>query len=120
MSKRTSLHLLALGAFGALSLAPPAQAQSCDPDSIHSSYPADGAMGVPTNTAIFVYGPELSTSSHDVTLEDGSGAAVEDLDVRATEGGLLIEPIFGLTPSSSYELTLTPNAAGEAWSASFT
>src|SRR5688572_3378152 len=120
MSKRTSLHLLALGAFGALSLALPAQAQSCDPDSIHSSYPADGAMGVPTNTAIFVYGPELSTGRHDVKLEDGGVAAVEDLDVRANEGGFLIQPLVGLTASSSYELTLTPNAAGDAWSASLT
>lgn len=121
-SNRTSLYPLALGALalGALMFASPAQAQSCDPDTaVHSSYPADGAMGVPTNTAIFVYGPDLEVDSHVVALEDGSGAAVEDLDVRATEGGLLIEPIFGLTPSSRYELTLTPDGGGEAWSATF-
>ena len=121
-STRTSLPLLAFGAlaFGALTLAAPAQAQSCDPDRVHSSYPTDGATAVPTNTAIYVYGPELAVSSHDVALEAASGAAVEDLDVRATEGGLLVEPIFGLSPSTRYELTLAPRGGGAAWSTSFT
>jgi hypothetical protein len=122
---RSPLHLVILGValcVGATALAPSAQAQSCsDSLSVHSSYPADGATGVPINTPVFVWGPELTVPDFDITLESSNGQAVM-IDVRYAEGGggLFVDPFLGLAPSTTYDLTVTPNAGGGAWSASFT
>jgi hypothetical protein len=113
---------MTLGALflGAAALAPSAQAQSCDTGTdtvVRSSYPADGAMGVPTNAPLYVYGPELDADSSDVTLQDESGAAAS-IDVQAADGGLLIDAFLGLGANTTYDLTVTEG--GEEWSASFT
>jgi len=111
--------LLAL-LLGAATVAPSAQAQSCGaPVIVHSSYPEDGATGVATNAALYIYGPELEASSSEVTLEDDSGEAVS-IDVQAAPGGLLIDAFLGLTPNTSYELTVALASGGDEWSASFT
>jgi hypothetical protein len=113
---------MTLGALflGVVSLAPSAQAQSCSADTVvHTSYPADGATGVPTNAPLYIYGPELDVASSDVTLQDASGEAVM-IDVQAADGGLLVDAFLGLAASTSYELTVTQGTGGEAWSASFT
>jgi hypothetical protein len=106
---------------GAAGLAAPAQAQSCDAavSAVHSSYPADGAMGVPTNAPLYLYGPELDADTTEVTLEDESGADVM-IDVQAADGGLLVDAFLGLDPSTTYELTVASGAGDEEWSASFT
>jgi hypothetical protein len=122
LSNSTSIHSMTLGALllGAASLAPSAQAQSCSTDTVvHSSFPADGATGVPTNAPLYIYGPELDVASSDVTLQDASGEAVM-IELQAAEGGLLVDAFLGLDPSTSYELTVTQGTGGEAWSASFT
>jgi Big-like domain-containing protein len=119
LSKSTSIHSLTLGALllGAVTLAPSAQAQSCSTDTVvNSSYPADGATGVPTNAPLYIYGSELDAGS-DVTLQDDGGMAVS-IDVQAADGGLLIDAFLGLDPNTTYELTVTDG--GEEWSASFT
>jgi hypothetical protein len=120
-SNRTSLRFIVLGALflGAAAVASSAQAQSCsDPNSVHSSYPVDGAMGVPTNTPVFLYGSDLTATTHDVTLEGGTGDV--SFEVQATEGGLLVDAFLGFAPSTAYELTVTPRAGGDVWSATFT
>jgi hypothetical protein len=105
---------------GAAALAPSAQAQSCGTDTlVHSSYPADGAMGVPTNAPLYVYGPELEADSSEVALQEASGTAVE-IDVQSADGGLLIDAFLGLDPSTTYELTVSAPGGGDEWSASFT
>lgn len=111
---------MTLGALflAAAAIAPSAQAQSCGTDTVvNSSYPADGAMGVPTNAPLYVYGPELDADSSDVTLQDENGAAAS-IDVQAADGGLLIDAFLGLDPNTTYELTVTEG--GDEWSASFT
>ena len=121
-SNRPPVHLIVLGALflGDVALTPSAQAQSCDgPVSVHSSYPADGAMGVPTNSPLYVYGPELEASTSEVTLQDASGEEVS-VDVMATEGGLFIDAFLGFAPATTYEVTVAPGAGGEQWSATFT
>lgn len=120
LSNSTSIHSLTLGALflGAASLASSAQAQSCSNDTVvHTSYPADGATGVPTNAPLYIYGPELDVASSDVTLLDASGEVVM-IELQAADGGLLVDAFLGLDPSTTYELTVTQG--GEAWSASFT
>jgi hypothetical protein len=103
---------------GAVALAPSARAQSCDAEtSVHSSYPADGATGVPTNAPVYVYGPALDADDTDVTLTDARGEAVM-IDVTAAEGGLLIDAFLGYTPNTRYDLTVTP-AGGAAWPLTF-
>lgn len=122
MSSNRTLVRLALGALslGAALPAPSAHAQSCDePVVVHSSYPADGAMGVPTNTPVYLYGPELEIGTHDITLEDGSGTE-PSIEVLPAEGGLLVDAFLGLQPSTTYDVTVTPRAGGEGWSATFT
>lgn len=102
---------------GAVTLAPSVQAQSCDDlvSVVHSSYPADGATGVPTNAPLFVYGPALEVDS-DLTLQDESGEDVS-INVMPTEGGLFIDPFLGLAPNTSYELTVAEG--GDEWSTAF-
>lgn len=120
MSKRTSIQvgILAALALGAVALAAPAQAQSCSQTvAVHSSYPADGATGVPTNAPLFIYGPALDTDS-DITLTDASGTAVS-IDVQPAEGGVLVDAFLGLTASTTYEVSVSLPGAVE-WSASFT
>jgi hypothetical protein len=115
------MHSLTFGALllGAAAFAPSAHAQSCDSvPVVHSSYPADGAMRVPTNSPLYVYGPELEVDSTDVTLTDEAGAAVS-VDVTAVPGGLLIDAFLGLDPNTTFELTVTPQGGGEEWSATF-
>lgn len=102
----------------ASALAPAAWAQSCpDPVTVHSSYPADGATAVPTNSPVIVYGPELDASDTDVTLQDASGEDVS-VEVTSTEGGLYIDAFLGLAPSTTYALSVAPRGGG-AWSATF-
>jgi hypothetical protein len=114
---------MALGALllGAATFVSPAHAQSCSDEVpvVHTSYPADGATGVPTNTPVYLYGPELGVGTHDVTLEDASGEGVM-IDVVAVDGGLLVDPFLGVSPGTVYELTVAARAGGEEWSASFT
>jgi hypothetical protein len=121
LSTSTSIHALALGALflGAVAVAPAARAQSCDNSVVvHSSYPADGAMGVPTNTPLYLYGPGLEVGTHDITLEDESGEAVS-IDEFAADGGLLVDAFLGLAPATTYEVTVT-SPDGDEWSATFT
>jgi hypothetical protein len=122
LSNTISIHAMTLGALflGAAALAPSAQAQSCVNLSafVHSSYPADGAMGVPTNTPLFIYGPELEVSNSTVTLQDASGE-VPSFNARPAEGGLLVDAYLGLDPNTTYEVSVT-SAAGDEWSATFT
>jgi len=115
---RTSL-MIACGALwlGAVAFAPSAQAQSCDEPSVHSSYPADGAMGVPTNAPVYVYGPTLDDDAA-ITLQDADGEDVP-IEVMSVEGGLLIDAYLGFAPSTGYELSVSPDG-GDDWSASFT
>jgi hypothetical protein len=122
LSNSTSIHSMTLGALflGAASLAPSAQAQSCSNDTVvHTSYPADGATGVPTNAPLYIYGPELDATTSDVTLQDASGEAVM-ITAEPVDGGLLVEAFLGLAASTSYELTVTQGTGGDTWSASFT
>lgn len=111
----SSLHAFALGA---IAFSPSsAEAQSCDPEPIvHSSYPADGAMGVPTNAPVYVYGPALDVDAADITLQDGSGEDVP-LEVTSVEGGLLVDAYLGFARNMRHELTVS--AGGEDWAASF-
>jgi hypothetical protein len=122
LSNSTFIHSLTLGALflGAAAVAPSAHAQSCSNSVsvVHSSYPADGARGVPTNTPLYVYGPELEVGTSDITLEDARGEAVS-FDERAADGGLLIDAFLGLAPNTTYELTVT-SPEGDEWSATFT
>jgi hypothetical protein len=109
-----SLGALALGA---VALAPSAQAQSCAPEPIvHSSYPADGATGVPTNAPVYIYGPALDVENTNITLQDAAGEAVA-LEAMAVEGGLMIDAYLGLAGNTRHELTVS--AGGDDWSASF-
>jgi hypothetical protein len=115
------IYSMTLGAFfvGAAALAPPAEAQSCGSSAVvHSSYPADGAMGVPTNTPLYLYGPELAIDTFEITLEDESGEAVS-IDEFAADGGLLVDAFLGLAPGTTYELTVA-SRDGDEWSATFT
>lgn len=114
---------MTLGALflGAAALAPSAQAQSCG-DSVtlvHSSYPADGAMGVPTNTPLYLYGPELAIGTSDITLQAASGEAVS-FEARAADGGLFVDAFLGFNPNTTYELTVASRESDEEWSATFT
>jgi hypothetical protein len=122
LSNSTLIHAVALGALclGASALAPSAQAQSCgDPAPIvHSSYPADGATGVPTNAPLVLYGPELGSDT-EIALSDESGAAAS-IDVQAVDGGVLVDAFLGLEASTTYELTVSAAGGGDEWSASFT
>jgi hypothetical protein len=104
---------------GAAALAPSAQAQSCanSVTLVHSSYPADGAMGVPTNTPLFIYGPEVEVATSTITLQDASGEAPL-FSARPAEGGLLVDAYLGLDPNTTYEVTVT--SGGDEWSATFT
>lgn len=114
---RTSLISLGALALGAVLLAPSAQAQSCDPaPTVRSSYPADGAMGVPTNAPVFVYGPALDIDDAEVTLQDGAGQDVP-FEVTAVEGGLLIDAYLGFARNTRHELGVS--AGGDDWAASF-
>lgn len=120
-SKQAPVHLVIVtGAlfFGAAMHAPSLQAQSCDDVLVHSSYPADGASGVPTNSPLIIYGPALEADGVAVTLQDASGEDVPNT-VMPTEGGLFVDPFLGLAPNTTYEATVTPRAGGPAWSASF-
>jgi hypothetical protein len=123
LANSTTLYSMTLATLflGAAGLAAPARAQSCGEavNVVHSSYPADGAMGVPTNAPLYIYGPELDAVTSDVTLEDESGTAVM-IDVQAADGGLLVDAFLGLDPNTTYELTVSSGAGGEEWSASFT
>ena len=104
-------------ALGAVTLAPPAQAQSCEPEpSVHSSYPADGAMGVPTNAPVYLYGPALDVDDTDITLQDAAGEDVP-LEVMAVEGGLMIDAFLGFARNTRHELTVS--VGGDDWAASF-
>ena len=120
LSNSTSNHLMTLGAvLLAATLAPSAQAQSCA-DSVplvHSSYPADGATGVPTNAPLYLYGPELESGTSNVTLQDESGE-VASISLQAVDGGLTVDAFLGLDPNTTYELAVT--GADETWSATFT
>jgi hypothetical protein len=111
---------MTLGALfiGAAALAPSAQAQSCDSvPVVQSSYPADGATGVPTNAPLFIYGPELDADSSVITLEDEGGEAVM-FEVSPAPGGLLVDAFLGFDANTTYALSVT--SGGEEWSASFT
>jgi hypothetical protein len=122
LSKSIAIYSMTLGALflAAAALAPRAQAQACSSSVtvVHSSYPADGDTGVPTNTPLYVYGPELGVATSEVTLENESGEAVS-IDVQPAEGGLFIDAFLGLDPNTTYELTVTPRG-DEEWSATFT
>lgn len=122
MSNSPTVFSITLAALllGAAALAAPAQAQCSEPASaVRSSYPADGAMGVPTNAPLYIYGPALDADSADVTLEDASGEAVS-IDLQAAEGALLVDAFLGLEPNTTYELTVAGGAGGADYSATFT
>jgi hypothetical protein len=115
------MHLMTLGAvlLAAAATAPSAQAQSCaEPvPLVHSSYPGDGATGVPTNAPLYLYGSQLDVETSEVTLQGPTGQA-ESIDVQPVEGGLLVDAFLGLAANRRYELTVT--GAGETWSTGFT
>jgi hypothetical protein len=113
---------MTLGALflAAAALAPSAHAQSCGNAValVHSSYPADGAMGVPTNTPLYIYGPDVDVASSTITLQEASGEAVA-FEARAAAGGLFVDAFLGFAPNTTIEVTVT-SRTGQGWSASFT
>jgi hypothetical protein len=112
---------MTLGAvlLAAAATASSAQAQSCSEPVplVHSSYPGDGATGVPTNAPLYVYGPQLDVETSEVTLQSANGEAAS-IDVQPVEGGLIVDAFLGLDANTRYELTVT--GADEVWSAAFT
>lgn len=104
---------------GAVALAPPAEAQSCDREvTAHSSFPANGATNVATNAPVYIYGPGLNADNTEITAQDAAGEDV-GLTSMTIEGGLLIDAFLGFAPRTRYELTVSPQG-GEPWSTAFT
>ena len=93
-----------LGAIFAAALSAPSQACSYAQVVIQSSFPADGATGVPTNIAISIYGPDIRTGGYNYSLRTGSGEGVPFEGVPAAPGGLSVHPFQGFEPDTTYVL----------------
>lgn len=83
----------------------PERAQACSRalHVIESAYPERGAVEVPTNVVLFVYGPDLD-SADDVELRNANGDVVP-VDARPAEpSGFDLFPLAELEPNQNYEL----------------
>lgn len=88
----------------AVTLAPaPAGACSWGQVIVEASYPRAGALDVPTNAVLFLYGPGVTTTE-ELQLLDASGRSVA-LEVRAAmPSGFDLTPLQPLQPNQTYQL----------------
>jgi hypothetical protein len=95
----------------------PAGACSYALRSIEASYPAAGAVAVPINAVLFVYGHSLSAAT--VQLLDADGTEVP-MEIQPVEpSGFDVRPLSPLEPERTYELR-APIDRGEAPPVRFT
>lgn len=92
---------LALG-LGLSCLVAPVRACSQLPRIIESSYPAEGAIGVPTNVVLYAAGEQLEAEAF--SLETQSGTRVETTVSRVLPTGFDIRPVMELEPNQRYVL----------------
>lgn len=108
MSKSRSrlVSCLSFGAFalGVVGLPGSAEACSLGRIGIQSSFPRDGAVGVPPSAPVVVYGPDLG--SHGYIFRDAEGNSVPFEGLPAAGGGLRFLPFQGLEPNTTYEFGL--------------
>jgi hypothetical protein len=105
-SRAGSAWLVLAAALGVSSLARPARACSFLEVAIESSYPASGAVGVPTNVVLYVSGEQVVPDW--LSLESATGERVATSIRRVLPTGFDVTPAIELEPNQHY-LLVYPN-----------
>ena len=98
------LSCLPVVALGVVARPAPAEACTLARVGIQSTFPRDGAVGVPPNAPLLVYGPDIGGSVF--ILREADGGLVPFEVSPAGPLGLRYLPFQGLEPNTTYELGL--------------